>query len=943
MRMSDVVRMGVLGVLYMATAKLGLALDAVQGFATAVWPPTGIALAALVLYGTHLWPSIAVGAFLVNWSAGAPVLVACGMALGNTLEALIGTVLLTRVVRFRPTLDRLRDVVGLLVWAAGLSTLVSATLGVTSGWLGGGIPAALYAKTWRTWWVGDALGALVVAPFLFVWSGHGRGMLAPRRLPEALLLLGAIGVLSLAIFGPLLDSLLAPFPYLVFPPLIWAALRLGPPGAVTATTLVAASAIGGTVQGWGPFAEATLQESLYGLQAFMGVVAVTMLVLVAVVAERHQAEEARLRFAAMVASSEDAIIGKTLEGIITSWNPGAERLYGYTAAEVHGRSIALLIPQELPNELPQILARIRRGERLAPYATVRRRKDGTRLTVSLSVSPIVDPTGQLVGAATIARDITAQTQAAVALQQQRDWLDVTLASIGDAVIAIDAQGRITLLNPIAERLTGWPAAEALGRPIEEVFDLRPRDPHAQADHPVAHVLREGVPLSVTAPTVLRTRQGHEIIIADSVAPIRSPGGGLAGVVLVFRDITADLQLEDQLRQVHHLQALGTLAGGIAHDFNNVLAAIVGYTELAMLDLLPSSSPHTALHHALAAAQRAKDLVQQILVFSRQQPAGRAPLALASLLQEAVTFLRASLPATIELHLQLPGTAGPVFAEATQIHQVVMNLCTNAGYAMREAGGRLELHLDDVDVDTAAAATHPDLTPGPYVRLMVRDTGPGMPPQVLARIFEPYFTTKAVGEGSGMGLAVVHGIVASHGGAVMVESALGQGTTCTVYLPRLAQDVAVPLAPAEVLLPRGHERLLLVDDEASVAAMGQRLLTRLGYEVVAYTSSREALDAFRAAPDRFDLLITDYTMPQMTGEALARAVREIRPELPLILCTGFSETMTADHARVLGIDAYLMKPWEIHVLAHTLRRVLTHQSVPDRPPSQEEAEGSGALG
>jgi PAS domain S-box-containing protein len=478
-------------------------------------------------------------------------------------------------------------------------------------------------------------------------------------------------------------------------------------------------------------------------------------------------------------------------------------------------------------------------------------------------------------------------------------------------------------------LTGWPAAEALGQPVAEVFRILHAYTRARADDPVAHVLREGITVHLAPHMVLRTRQGQEIAIADSAAPIRRRGGGLEGVVLVFRDVTDRVQMEERLRQGHHLQALGTLAGGIAHDFNNVLAAIVGYTELATLDLPPSSPTHAALHHALAAGQRAKALVQQILAFSRQQPAGRAPLALASLLQEAVTFLRASLPATIELDLQLADTAGLVLADATQLHQVAMNLGTNAGYAMRETGGRLEIHLDSVEVDTACAATHPDLTPGRYVRVTVRDTGPGMPPEVLARLFEPYFTTKAVGEGSGMGLAVVHGIVASHGGAITVQSALGQGATFTVYLPQLAEDMAVPPAPAQTPLPHGHARILLVDDEASVAQVGQRLLTHLGYEVVTYTSSLEALEAFRVAPERFDLLITDHTMPQMTGEALARAVRQIRPTMPRILCTGFSEIMDADRARALGIEALLMKPWEIRVLAETLRRVLTSRPAPDR--------------
>ena len=260
------VRVGFLCVLYVVTARFGLALDAVHGFAAVVWFPTGIALGALGLGGYHLWPGIALGAFLVNVSAGAPLLVAAGMALGNTLEAVVGTVLLTRVVGFRPSLARLQDVLGLVVLAAGFSTVVSATIGVTSGWLGGAIPAATAWMAWRTWWLGDAIGVLVVAPLLFVWSGHISW--PPWRVAEALAVLVGVSALSLAVFGPVLVPPLAGFPYILFPALIWAAVRLGPPGAVTATGLVSAIAIWGTVQGGGPFAGQTLHENLLGLQAF---------------------------------------------------------------------------------------------------------------------------------------------------------------------------------------------------------------------------------------------------------------------------------------------------------------------------------------------------------------------------------------------------------------------------------------------------------------------------------------------------------------------------------------------------------------------------------------------------------------------------------------------------------------------------------------------------
>jgi integral membrane sensor domain MASE1 len=306
------VHVGLLCLIYVSTAKLGLSLDAVSGFATAVWPPTGLALAALILGGFRLWPGIALGAFLVNFSAGAPLLVAGGMAVGNTLEALVGSWLLHRVVGFHPALDRLRDVFGLVVLAGVLSTLLSATLGVTSGWLGGVITATDVVQAWWTWWVGDLMGDLILAPLLLIWNGRIR--LSSLRIAEAGALLGAIVVVSLLLFGGLWVTTDPVHPYLLLPVLIWAALRFGSPGAVTATAIVSALAIWGTAQGFGPFAHGTLHESLLLLQAFMSVVAVTILVLAAAISERTQANAARAHVAAMVASAQNAIFGETMEG-----------------------------------------------------------------------------------------------------------------------------------------------------------------------------------------------------------------------------------------------------------------------------------------------------------------------------------------------------------------------------------------------------------------------------------------------------------------------------------------------------------------------------------------------------------------------------------------------------------------------------------------------------
>ena len=379
-------------------------------------------------------------------------------------------------------------------------------------------------------------------------------------------------------------------------------------------------------------------------------------------------------------------------------------------------------------------------------------------------------------------------------------------------------------------------------------------------------------------------------------------------------------LEGQLHQGQKMEALGTLAGGIAHDFNNILTVILGYAELSLWDLVPGSNEWHNLQQILIASGRAKHLVQQILAFSRQSEQQRQPVYLQLILEETLTLLRASLPSTIELRQSLATHTGMVLADPVQLQQVVMNLCANAEYAMRPKGGQLEICLDSVDIDATMAATLPDLTPGPHIRLTVRDTGHGMTPEVLERIFDPFFTTKGPGEGTGMGLAVVHGIITSYAGAIMVTSTPGQGTTFAVYLARLPGIVEVTDRTEEIL-PKGEGHILFVDDETALANLAQAMLTRLGYDTEVYTSSRAALASFQAAPQRFDLVITDQTMPHMTGEALTLALRHIRPDIPIILCTGFSHTMTIEKAGLLGVDAFLMKPLVVHDLGLAIQRVL----------------------
>jgi CheY-like chemotaxis protein len=357
-----------------------------------------------------------------------------------------------------------------------------------------------------------------------------------------------------------------------------------------------------------------------------------------------------------------------------------------------------------------------------------------------------------------------------------------------------------------------------------------------------------------------------------------------------------------------MEAIGTLAGGIAHDFNNVLAAITGYTELARMKIEPKSHVQDYLNAIMQAGTRATALVRQILTFSRQQEqAERRAVQMGEVVNETLKLLRASIPATIEFAVTLAPDAAPVLADSTQLHQILMNLGTNAWHAMRDHPGRLEINLMNFAVDQNLADLHPRLRPGPYVRLSVADTGCGMDAGTMERIFEPFFTTKAPGEGTGLGLSVVHGIMESHDGVITVYSLQGKGTVFHLYFPAYHEQVA-PLPLTSGTIPRGEgRRILYVDDEPALATLGQKTLEQLGYEVTTSTKVAEALEWVRQDPLRFDLVITDQTMPGMTGTDLAAQLLKIRPDLPIILTTGYSPYLTAERVRAMGLRDLLLKP------------------------------------
>ena len=654
----------------------------------------------------------------------------------------------------------------------------------------------------------------------------------------------------------------------------------------------------------------------------------------------------------------------------------------------------------------------------------------------------------------MARMISERERALVASETQ---MRITLDSIGDGVIATDADGRVARMNPMAEKLTGWTAADAIHRNLEEVFRIVNAFTHRAVANPVEKVLAGGAVVGLANHTLLIARDGKEYQITDSGAPIRRDDGRIVGVVLAFRDVTeayrrerlirenerrlkaitanvpgvvfqfkssrdhvyTDIfvsgramsifglkadpqtflddfyahvpeeeqapylasirnavdrvvpwryegrfiktggetiwfsgrsitrrdgestvfvafvqdisdrkQAEDEARrlgaallQAQKMEAIGTLAGGIAHDFNNILSAVIGYAELSLPEAVPGTVVHRHLERIRNAGLRARDLVQQILAFSRKGDHEPRPIQAAPLVKEALKMLRSSLPTTIEITQRIDADIEPVLADPTHIHQIVMNLCTNATQAMTMDGGRLHVAISQVFLSSRDIRLHPGLSPGNHLKLSVRDSGRGISPEILQKIYDPYFTTKAKGKGTGLGLSVVHGIVQRYGGAIDVYSEVERGTTFNVFIPTVKVRPGLDEKKSAPRLPGGSEHILLVDDEPALIDVGRQMLEKLGYRVSTASDGAAALELFRQAPHRIDLVVTDMTMPKLTGDKLAVELLKTRPDLPIILASGYSVHVSAEKALDMGIKAFIHKPIVEADLAGILRKVL----------------------
>ena len=627
--------------------------------------------------------------------------------------------------------------------------------------------------------------------------------------------------------------------------------------------------------------------------------------------------------------ADEGIYGIDMKERFSFVNPAAARRLGYNAEELIGKPCHALIhhTRQDGNPFPKEECLIHRvltdGIGFRETDHVFWRKDGSFFPVEYTCTSIMEE-GRIRGAVVAFMNIGERKKAEDALKQSEERMRLIIEALPIG-IRIVQHGSHVYANPALIRMFGYADNNEMeGVSVEAIYTPEDRERVGQA---IADIQAGKSPSPVYEATGLtKDDKPFDVTVRLTLIDYRGEPANL----FFMTDVSSEKVLRAQLFRAQKMEAIGTLAGGIAHDFNNILGIIMGNAEMALFDNPEESPTYDYMQKVTKAAFRARDLVQQILTFSMQSEHEQMPINIAPIIREALKLLRSSIPSTIEIRqtVDVPFAEDFVLGDPTQIHQILMNFCTNSAHAMRVTGGILEIKYSSIDFSSVDSARPSDLNPGSYLVLTVSDTGHGMSKDVMEHIFEPYFTTKKHGEGTGLGLAVVHGIVKKHAGVITVTSIPGKGATFNIFFPKWCGNSVQPEKERHAQLQRGIESILLVDDEQALLQVMCQMLERLGYTVVPKSSAVAALEEFRAQPDAYDLVITDQTMPKMTGIELSKQLMAIRPNLPVILCTGFSDTLTPEKRRAVGIRALVMKPMIMNDIASTIRKVLNGGSKTD---------------
>ena len=634
--------------------------------------------------------------------------------------------------------------------------------------------------------------------------------------------------------------------------------------------------------------------------------------------------DTRAWLAAIVASAADAVAGTTLDGVVMTWNAAAERMYGYTRAEMMGQNLSRIFAPDRAGALAAILEQARRGLRAGHVETECVRKDGAAIKVSVSVSPIRDDGGTVIGAATVARDITGRHRWARADQELTERLAAIFESSDDAILGKTLDGVVTSWNAAAERMYGYTRAEMMG---QSVFRIFPPDRAGELAL-ILDEVRRGQRVRHLETQRVR-KDGSVIDVSVSVSPIRDDSGAVAGAAAVTRDLTevnqaqaARQAAEARVRQTERLETVGQLAGGLAHDFNNLLGAITGYAGLVAEETASDPGIRADVEQILAAAYRGAQLTRQLLMLSRQDPAPPVPVDVSAVVTGARDLLSASVGPEVEVRLDLAADLPPVVGDEGRLEQVLLNLAVNARDAM-PAGGVLTISTARAQPgNEVAERLEAAGRAAGSVELAVADTGSGMSREVARRIFEPFFTTKEADRGTGLGLSTVHGIITGMGGRVTVQTALRQGTTFRISLPAAAGEaVPAPAGSAPRAATRGHgEVILVVDDEPALLGVTSRMLSSHGYVTVEAAGYDEAVAA--ASSHKVDLLLTDSVLPGSSGAALAERVRALVPGVRVLNMSGYGSGR--GNFAPVAEAAFVQKPFTSRMLLDKVAAVLARE-------------------
>jgi len=926
-RVSTPVGALLLAALYVIGGVLGNRSSFMGGTVALVWPPSGIALAGILLFGYRMWWGVAIGAWVFTLAQGSRFGSPFGFftistAIGNTVGAIVCAYLLERFVGFQNSMERLKHAIGFIVFACFLGTTVNATFNAMGLCFSHMLAWDQLFTNVVVWWVPNAMGALVVTPILLAWSSPSSLRLASRWPLECCCCIAGLIVGTQMSFNSWFVYGVENYPlaFLPYPFLVWGALRFGQRGGTTGTLVVATLSIYELLHRRGPFWLGTDKTSLMLIGCYIGVVAVGNLLLASASVEREiavrQTEESEKRYRGVVEDQSDLVCRFLPDGTLVFVNQAYCRFHGKTRGQLIGSNFFPSL-MEQDREIPlQEFARMTPQEPMQSFDNKLLLDHGRLLWQQCTVRALFDESGQLTEFQAVIQDITRRKESEEALRLGEERLRAILDSMVDGVLVLDQEGRVTLFNPAAERIFLRPAAEVLRQPVQNL--LAADDWPKYRDYLSRH-LGQNPPKIIEVNGVRGDGQPRPIDLAVSEI-IR---GAAPMWIVIVRDITERKRLEDQYRQAQKMEAVGRLAGGIAHDFNNLMQAILGYSNLLDRRLGPDDPNHETIKNIQRSLDHASSLTRQLLAFSRKQVLKPKLLALNKVVAEMTHLLQRVLGETVQLKLSLAEPVACIRADPGQMEQLILNLAINARDAMPQ-GGVLSIETSHVVLTETRTFSSGPLAPGSYALLTVSDTGCGMTAEVLAHLFEPFYTTKDIGKGTGLGLSNVYGVVKQTGGEITVTTTVGKGTSFHIYLPRFegrpGEEESTHLKPSG----GGHETVLLVEDEELVRSMFVEVLKSAGYDVLEATQGSEALALAERFPEPIDLLVTDVTMPGFSGVELARRLGATRPDMRVLFVSGYTGQEAEQWGKLDRPVQFLQKPFHSDALLNKVRRILDHQ-------------------